>query len=36
MKDMGKVMGIVTNATKGKADGKLVADLVKKALSGKA
>lgn len=33
MKDMGKVMGIVTNATKGKADGKLVADLVKKALS---
>jgi len=36
MKDMGKVMGIVTNATKGKADGKLVADLVKIALSGKA
>lgn len=36
MKDMGKVMGIVTNATKGKADGKLVADLVKKALAGKA
>lgn len=33
MKDMGKVMGIVTNATKGKADGKLIADLVKKALS---
>jgi hypothetical protein len=33
MKDMGKVMGIVTNATKGKADGKIVADLVKKALS---
>lgn len=33
MKDMGKVMGIVTNATKGKADGKMVADLVKKALS---
>ena len=36
MKDMGKVMGIVTNASKGKADGKLVADLVKKALSSKA
>lgn len=36
MKDMGKVMGIVTNATKGKADGKLIADLVKKALTGKA
>lgn len=33
MKDMGKVMGIVTEATKGKADGKMVADLVKKALS---
>lgn len=33
MKDMGKVMGIVSNATKGKADGKLVADLVKKGLS---
>lgn len=33
MKDMGKVMGIVTNATKGKADSKLVADLVKKGLS---
>lgn len=33
MKDMGKVMGIVTNATKGVADGKVVADLVKKALS---
>ena len=33
MKDMGKVMGIVTTATKGKADGKLIADLVKKALS---
>ena len=36
MKDMGKVMGIVTNASKGKADGKLVADLVKKALTPKA
>ena len=33
MKDMGKVMGIVTNATKGKADSKLVADFVKKGLS---
>jgi uncharacterized protein YqeY len=33
MKDMGKVMGIITDATKGKADGKIVADLVKKALS---
>ena len=33
MKDMGKVMSIVTNASKGKADGKLVADLVKKGLS---
>ncbi|MDH8678406.1 GatB/YqeY domain-containing protein [Fusibacter bizertensis] len=33
MKDMGKVMGIVTNATKGKAEGKLISDLVKKALS---
>lgn len=36
MKDMGKVMGIVTNATKGRADGKLISDLVKKALTGKA
>ena len=36
MKDMGKVMGIVTNATKGKADGKLISELVKKALAGKA
>lgn len=36
MKDMGKVMGIVTNATKGKADGKLISELVKKALTGKA
>ncbi|MBM7560712.1 GatB/YqeY domain-containing protein [Fusibacter tunisiensis] len=33
MKDMGKVMGIVTNATKGRADSKTVADMVKKALS---
>jgi len=36
MKDMGKVMGIVTNATKGKADGKLISELVKKALAGRA
>ncbi|CAM3064665.1 MULTISPECIES: GatB/YqeY domain-containing protein [Leuconostoc] len=33
LKDMGKVMGIVTPQVKGKADGKLVADLVKTALS---
>ena len=33
MKDMGKVMGIVSDATKGKADTKHVADLVKKALN---
>ena len=33
MKDMGKVMGIVGQATKGKADSKIVADLVKKALN---
>lgn len=33
MKDMGKVMGIISESTKGKADGKLVADLVKKSLS---
>jgi len=36
MKDMGKVMGIVTNASKGKADGKIISDLVKKALTPKA
>ncbi len=33
MKDMGKVMGIVSESTKGKADNKLVADVVKKSLS---
>lgn len=33
MKDMGKVMGIVSAQTKGRADGKVVSDLVKKALS---
>ena len=32
-KDMGKVMGIVTPQVKGKADGKLVANLVKAALA---
>ena len=33
MKDMGKVMGIVSAQTKGRADGKVVADTVKKALA---
>ncbi len=33
MKDMGKVMGIVSQATKGRADGKVVADIVKKSLA---
>lgn len=32
MKDMGKVMGIVTQKTKGLADGKAVSEIVKKAL----
>ena len=32
-KDMGKVMGIVSAQTKGRADGKVVADTVKKALA---
>lgn len=32
-KDMGKVMGIVSTQTKGRADGKVVADTVKKALA---
>lgn len=32
MKDMGKVMGIVSNATKGRADGKTISDCVKAAL----
>ncbi|MBS9334639.1 GatB/YqeY domain-containing protein [Fructobacillus sp. M1-13] len=32
-KDMGKVMGIVSAKTKGRADGKVVADTVKKALA---
>jgi uncharacterized protein YqeY len=33
MKDMGKVMGKATAALAGKADGKVVADMVKKVLS---
>jgi uncharacterized protein YqeY len=34
MADMGKVMGMVNQKTAGQADGKMVADLVKKALLG--
>ncbi|MAY82717.1 MAG: glutamyl-tRNA amidotransferase [Flavobacteriales bacterium] len=34
MKDMGKVMGQANAKMAGKADGKLIADLVKKALAG--
>lgn len=33
IKDMGKVMGIVSAKTKGRADNKRIADLVKKSLS---
>ena len=33
MKDMGKVMGILREKTQGKADGKLVSDIVKEELS---
>tara|TARA_Y100000996_G_C22161882_1_gene494937 strand:+ start:14 stop:466 length:453 start_codon:yes stop_codon:yes gene_type:complete len=33
MKDMGKVMGIATNKIGGKAEGKLIAELVKNKLS---
>jgi uncharacterized protein YqeY len=33
MKDMGKVMKIVTAKVQGKADNKLVSELVKSALS---
>ena len=33
MKDMGKVMGIVNKNLSGKADGKLIAEIVKKRLS---
>ena len=32
-KDMGKVMGIATKQLAGKADGKLISDIVKKLLS---
>ncbi|MBS7526771.1 GatB/YqeY domain-containing protein [Fusibacter paucivorans] len=32
IKDMGKVMGIVTGKTKGQADNKRIADMVKKSL----
>tara|TARA_B100000745_G_C19994410_1_gene337305 strand:- start:197 stop:643 length:447 start_codon:yes stop_codon:yes gene_type:complete len=32
MKDMGKVMGMASQQMKGKADGKLIADIVKKQL----
>lgn len=32
-KDMGKVMGVVTSQVKGKADGKVVANLVKTTLA---
>ena len=32
MKDMGKVMGMASQQLKGKADGKLIADIVKKQL----
>lgn len=33
MKDMGKVMGVLTNALAGKADGKLISQIVKQELS---
>lgn len=33
VKDMGKVMGIATKELAGKADGKIVSEIVKKALS---
>ncbi|WXR61141.1 GatB/YqeY domain-containing protein [Peptostreptococcaceae bacterium AGR-M142] len=33
MKDMGKVMGILSNKTKGRADGKIVSMMVKSKLS---
>lgn len=35
MKDMGKVMTIVSSKTKGRADGKVVSDIVKKLLANK-
>lgn len=34
IKDMGRVMGVVMPKTKGKAEGKLVSNLVKKTLGG--
>ena len=34
MKDMGRVMGMATKAMAGQADGKVIADMVKKALMG--
>ena len=34
MADMGKVMGIATKQLAGKADGKVISELVKKLLSG--
>ena len=33
MKDMGKVMGMANSKLKGRADGKMIADMVKKLLS---
>ena len=33
MKDMGKVMGLLREKTQGRADGKLVSDIVKEELS---
>lgn len=33
-RDMGKVMGVLTPRTKGRADGKVVSDLVKQMLQG--
>jgi uncharacterized protein YqeY len=33
MKDMGKVMGMANKQLAGKADGKLIAEIVKKRLS---
>lgn len=33
MKDMGKLMGLLSKELKGKADGKLVSELVKKSLT---
>ena len=34
MKDMGKVMGMASQQLKGRADGKIIADVVKKQLMG--